>query len=276
MAKKTFSPLRYPGGKSRLFNDTSQLIINNNLQGCTYIEPFAGGSSLALELLYKGIVDKLVLNDFDPCIYAFWNSVLNNTDDLISLIKKTPISIDEWARQKKIHINHNHYSELEVGFSTLFLNRTNRSGILKAGPIGGKNQNGNNTLDCRFNKDDIIRRIELVKQHQSAINFYKYDARVFLKQIVSRQKRQCFIFFDPPYYEKGPGLYINFFTHADHLELSKYIKGINKSWILTYDNADEIRLMYEDEKITEYNLNYSAQRKYIGTELMYYSKDIIN
>lgn len=274
MAKKTLSPLRYPGGKSKLFRYTSQLIINNNLQDCTYIEPFAGGSSLALELLFNGIVGKLVLNDYDPCIYAFWNSVLNNTDALINLIKITPVTLEEWKVQKNIHINHNDYTELEVAFATLFLNRTNRSGILKAGPIGGKYQDGNYSLDCRFNKEDIINRILAIRRHRSKIKFHNYDVRIFLRRIVSRQRRQCFVFFDPPYYKKGPELYINFFTHEDHVELSKYIKSINKPWILTYDNSDDIRLMYEDQIVNEYNLRYSAQRNYTGTELMYHSHNL--
>lgn len=271
MPKKTMSPLRYPGGKSTLYSYTKNIIEKNNLAGCTYIEPFAGGSSLALELLMNNIVSKLVLNDFDPCIYAFWNTVLNNADELINLIETTPINIKEWYKQKEVQLNYTEYTQLDVAFSTLFLNRTNRSGILKAGPIGGKNQDGNYRLDCRFNREDIISRIRKIQKYRSRIHFHNYDVREFLRHIVSRQKKNCFIFFDPPYYKNGPELYINFFNHDDHLELSKYIKNMNKPWLLTYDNSTEIRKMYEGENFIEYELQYSAQIKYKGIELMYQS-----
>ena len=145
------SPLRYPGGKYRLYNYVSSLVIENKCS--TYIEPFCGGAAIAFELLFSKIVKRIIINDFDYSVYCFWNSVLNAPDALIQKILDTEVTIDEWHHQKEIREHLDEYDEIEIAFSTFFLNRTNRSGIIdKAGPIGGLKQIGNYPIDCRFKK----------------------------------------------------------------------------------------------------------------------------
>ena len=152
---RSISPLRYPGGKTQVYEFVRELIELNG--STTYIEPYMGGMGIALKLILDNKVDKIMVNDYDKSIYAFWYSVLNYTDNLIHLIETTPISIEEWKNQRRIQDNKNSSKDLlALGFSTLFLNRTNRSGIIKAGVIGGLQQNGNYKLDCRFNKERII------------------------------------------------------------------------------------------------------------------------
>lgn len=275
MPKKTVTPLRYPGGKTKLIKYTTDLLKANNLVGCTYIEPFAGGAGLALELLLTNKVSKVILNDIDPSVYAFWYSILNNADELISKIESTPITIDEWRTQKEIQGNKNAVSVLELGYSTLFLNRTNRSGIINAGPIGGKNQNGNYKLDCRFNKADIIERIKNINSRKADIQFYNMDASDFISNIIAPLKSDCFVFFDPPYHVKGPGLYLNHYNDEDHMNLSSVIKALDKHWILTYDNSDYIKSLYEGMKSNLYELQYSAQSAYKGTEFIVFSDKLL-
>ena len=139
---KFYSPLRYPGGKKKLVNYFKEIVVKNDLCGGVYVEPFAGGASIALSLLIDGYVSKIIINDFDRSIYAFWHSILNRTEEFCKLIEETPITIEVWKKQKEIQKEKNRYDLLSLGFSTFFLNRTNRSGILKAGVIGGLNQNG--------------------------------------------------------------------------------------------------------------------------------------
>ena len=91
---QTLTPLRYPGGKSQLYDYALQLLEDNNLIGCTYSEPFAGGCGLALKLLLNGRVSRVILNDIDRSIYAFWWSVLNDHDNLIDLDNTTPVKIE--------------------------------------------------------------------------------------------------------------------------------------------------------------------------------------
>lgn len=95
------TPLRYPGGKSRLTPFILELLSINNIKNGTYIEPFAGGAGIAINLLLDNHINNICINDQDRSIFSFWDTLLNNTDWLINRIKKTPISIDEWKKQKE-------------------------------------------------------------------------------------------------------------------------------------------------------------------------------
>lgn len=269
MANK--SPLRYPGGKYKTYKFIESLVRENNCS--TYIEPFAGGAAVALSLLLEGNVKKIIINDYDKSIFAFWYSVLNYTNEIISLINCTDVNMDEWYRQKSIQENKENSTLLELGFSTLFLNRTNRSGIIKGGVIGGKKQEGDYKMDCRFPKDKLIEKIQLIAKHKKYIELYNLDAIVFIDKVI-KKTRNSFTFFDPPYYLKGPSLYVNFYSHNDHLLLSEKItKELkNRKWLVTYDNSAEIKSMYSNLNYIEYYLNYTAQNKKKGIEYMFFSK----
>lgn len=231
---------------------------------------------MATSLLLNNDVSQITLNDYDKSIYAFWYAVINHSEKLIDLVQNTEISIEEWYRQKEIQSSkENNNNLLELGFSTLFLNRTNRSGILKAGVIGGKNQDGHYKLDCRFNKDDICLRIEKIAKYKKQIKLYNLDAEVFIKKSVAHTKNSL-IFLDPPYYEKGSGLYTIFYKHCDHQSLSDTIhKHLhNKNWILTYDNTPHIYRMYKDYRHHQYYLNYSITTPSKGIEYIFYSSEL--
>ena len=272
----TLSPLRYPGSKNKTYNYIKYLVTLNNCD--TYIEPFVGGGSVALKLLINKDVKNIMINDYDKAIYAFWYSVLNYTDELIDLIKNTEVTIEEWHRQKEINKNKlSNNNLLEVGFSTLFLNRTNRSGILKAGVIGGLKQTGNYKLDCRFNKNSIITKIQNVAKFKKNIKLYNKDAEDFIKQNISKTKNSL-TFLDPPYFNKGPELYVNFYQHENHIKLANTIKNtlLKKKWILTYDIVSEIEELYNEFDKVEYYLNYSAGKQTLGIEFMFFSKAILS
>ena len=268
------SPLRYPGGKYKLYKYVEALVKVN---GCTtYIEPFCGGTAIALELLINNVVKKVIINDFDYTIFCFWNSVLNHTDDFINLIQNTEITIHEWERQKEIRSNIEQHNSLEIGFSTFFLNRTNRSGIIdKAGPIGGKDQTGNYSIDCRFNKDKLIEQIRKIASYRERIQLCNMEALDFVDEVILKT-RNSFTFFDPPYYSKGPGLYTNFYIHGDHVNLANHIidKLKRRKWIVTYDNVNEIKNMYSKVDKIEFELQYTLQEKKSASEVMFFSKSI--
>jgi len=271
---KNISPLRYPGGKSQVYDFVKELVNLNNSQ--TYIEPFMGGMGIALRLLVNQDVKQIMVNDFDKSIYAFWYSVLNYTEELVEKIQSTPITIDEWKKQREIQQNKETCPDLlTLGFSTLFLNRTNRSGIIKAGVIGGLNQDGNYKLDCRFNKEKVIDKILLISSYKKHIRLYNMDAEKFIRLNITKTKNS-FTFFDPPYYTKGPGLYTNFYIHEDHLSLSETIKKFmsDKNWILTYDLSEQIYDMYKEFRCEEYYLNYSVTKPSKGIEYIFYSNNL--
>ena len=142
-----YSPLRYPGGKGKILSFMIDLIKLNKLENIEYVEPYVGGAAVALGLLLNNMVSKIYINDSDKAIYAFWDSVLNYTDEFIQKIEKTPITVEEWRIQKSIYNNIEQHSDLDIGFSAFFLNRCNRSGVLKGGIIGGYEQNGKWKID---------------------------------------------------------------------------------------------------------------------------------
>lgn len=268
------SPLRYPGGKYKMYEYVAQLIQENNCN--TYIEPFCGGAAVALELLFDGVVKKIIINDYDYTIYCFWDSVLHRTDEFIKMVLQVDVSMEEWYKQKAIREDLDSYNSLEIGFSTFFLNRTNRSGIIdKAGPIGGFSQQGDYPINCRFNKERLVTQIKKIGERRDSIKVYNLEALDFIDDVISKT-RKAFIFFDPPYYGKGPGLYTNFYCHGDHANLAQAIleKLKNRKWIVTYDNVNAIKSMYSKVNSVEFELKYSLQSKRSGSEVMFFSKQI--
>lgn len=270
----TQTPLRYPGGKSQLTPMVVEILHKNNLIYGEYVEPFAGGAGIAMALLLDSFVSKVYLNDIDPAIYAFWHSVLNNPDELCRLITHTAVTMDEWHRQREIFLDATYPNMIKKGFSTLFLNRTNRSGILRGGVIGGLNQEGSYKIDCRFNKKDLIRKINRIARHADKIEFSCMDAATFIKNVVPKTSPYTLVNLDPPYYAKGPDLYTNFYRHQDHISLAKAISRIRKHWMLTYDDTPEIRKIYAKHRMYCSNLNYSAQIKRVGVELLVTDDDL--
>lgn len=269
------SPLRYPGGKYKIYPYVSKLVMEN---GCTtYIEPFCGGAAVALGLLFDGIVKNIIINDYDYTIYCFWDSILYRTDEFVQLIKDTHVTLEEWHMQKYIRENIENYSKLQIGFSTFFLNRTNRSGIIdKAGPIGGLKQLGDYSIDCRFNKNRLIEQIQKIASHREYIKIYNMEALDFIEKVILK-KRKAFTFFDPPYYGKGPELYTNFYSHGDHVNLANAIlqELKNRRWIVTYDNINQIKAMYAKVPSIEFKLQYTLQNKRSGSEVMFFAKNTI-
>lgn len=272
----TKSPLRYPGGKTQLYHFVKEVIKLNEIKNCTYIEPYSGGFGTGIELLLNNDVSNVVINDFDKSIFSLWYSILHHTELLIELIEQTPISIDEWYRQKEIHEEYKEYEySIENGFSTLFLNRTNRSGIIGAGPIGGYAQEGKYKLNCRFNKINLIKKIEDIAKQKNKIDLFQLDALELIDLIPKQyQSNKSFIFFDPPYYVQGKNLYTNFYNHENHKELARSIANLSDYyWITTYDYAPQIQEIYSRfaNKAFSYELLYSAQQKRKATEFLFAS-----
>ena len=266
------TPLRYPGGKGKLSNFMLNVIEVNNLSPIHYAEPYAGGAGLALKLLDLNVAERIFLNDINLSVYAFWHSVLNNADTLCSMIYNTPVTMDEWYKQKEIINSTKNYDLLTIGFSTFFLNRTNRSGILKGGVIGGKNQDGEWKLDARYNKNDLISRIKNIHAEKNRIELFNLDAIEFINNVVTKLPKNSLTYLDPPYYVKGKGLYINHYGHQDHVDVAKVVQSeIKTPWIVSYDNTPEIRDMYKTQSLM-YGINYSAQDRYKGSEAMFFSE----
>lgn len=272
---KYVSPLRYPGGKLKVVDYVKQLMEVNGLVGGTYIEPYAGGASVALSLLFDKYAGKIKINDKDRAIYAFWYSVLNETDALCRLIADTPVTMDTWQVLHELQKHKTDVDLLELGFSTFFLNRTNRSGILNGGVIGGKEQSGEWKIDARYNKKDLIERIEHVAGYADLIELTSMDAVALIKRYKRTPAAKTFCYLDPPYYVKGQDLYLNYYRDEDHKDIAEAIKKFKGQWIISYDAVDFISKLYGDYRQKEYYLSYSAGNPAKGKEIMVYSSGLI-
>lgn len=271
-----YSPLRYPGGKNRLSAFIAKICMDNNIHS-HYVEPYAGGSSVALFLLIEGYVNRITINDKDRSIFAFWYSVKNHAKELCNLIDETDVTIENWLIQKDIQKEKETCNLLQLGFSTLFLNRTNRSGIIKGGVIGGMNQEGNYKIDCRFNKESIKNRIKLISKFATSIEIFNDDAIDLIDKIQQQSEVSGTIFyFDPPYYLKADQLYMNHYMDEHHKNVSDKIKAIkNIHWVISYDDNINIEKLYLELSTKKYSFNHSAGISKSGKEIMFFSDGLI-
>ena len=225
----------------------------------------------------NNVVDRIVINDYDKAVYSFWRALKEEPEKFISLIDKTPLTIDEWKNQKAIYsAQHNKYS-IELGFSAFYLNRTNRSGILGAGPIGGQHQNGNYDITARFNRDALSHRIRNIVAQKDRIIIYNKEIRSFIKHMIPKYQDNAFVYFDPPYYNKGQRLYKNFLSPSDHADIAQcIIDNVDCQWIITYDDVPQVNTIYPASFIKRrYTLNYSAGLKGRGSEVIVFKSPML-
>lgn len=270
----TASVLRYPGGKSQLYATVKALIECNSFGHHTYVEPFAGGAGLALKLLYNNVVPNIVINDYDPAIYAVWYACLNEPNELKQLIRTTPLTVNEWDRQKTIYSTPCEHSILDLGFATLYLNRTNKSGIIEGGILGKRDQSGTYKMSARFNRDTLCKKISCIASHKDRILLLNLDAKNLLSNLNNIIGGQTFLNIDPPYVKKGAALYRNFFHEEDHRELFHVISICPCPWIVTYDMCDFIRELYKAYRCSRINVHYSANIKRNANEYMFFSDNL--
>jgi DNA adenine methylase len=270
-----YSPLRYPGGKGKVARFIKEIVRANGLSDGRYVEPYAGGAAVAWELLITGVVRRVSINDISRPVFAFWYSVLNKTDDLCELIKNCPLTIDEWDKQKEIFRHPEEADWLSLGFSFFFLNRTNRSGILNGGVIGGRKQTGNWKIDARFNRDDLISRIAKIASLRSRVELTQLDAVEFIKSNAEKFGRKTLLYIDPPYFEKGRFLYHDAYREEDHATVAEAVAELEGlKWIVSYDDVRPIHDLYAQAPWLQYTLNYSARNVTRGREVMFFSSNL--
>lgn len=273
---KHFTPLRYPGGKGKLTSYVKQIISSNDLLDGDYVEPYAGGAAVALELLFHEYVSRIHINDLSRSVYSFWHSVLNQPEELCRLVIDTPRTVRSWDAQKRIVSNAEDHDLLEVGFATFFLNRTNRSGILNAGIIGGRDQSGPWKIDARYNASELVHRIQAIARMRSRIHLSNLDAITFLRGGLEKWPAKTLIYSDPPYYVKGRDLYYHFYQHSDHEAVAEFIRSEiqRQQWIVSYDNVAPIRELYDGFQRVIYGIGYSARGARTGSEVMFFSNGL--
>ena len=261
------SPLRYPGGKSSMMNVIRRIRALNHLNGHAVAEPFAGGAGASLSLLYLRETHEIHINDLDPAICDFWHSAVHESSALIDYLEEVPISVDEWRRWRDIYRNKDS-SRLDRGFAAFYLNRCNRSGIIDGGGvIGGLEQRGRWKIDARFNKDALRDRLERIASERERIFVTGIDGIDFIETL---DVQSTFYFIDPPYFTKGPTLYLNGLDPEYHSRLADKLRGMSAgTWALTYDDCAEIRQLYCDwAAVRPFSLRYTARESRVGREVL--------
>lgn len=264
---KYLSPLRYPGGKAKMAPFLAHVIQAQITAPAAYAEPYAGGAGAAFHLLTEGWVQQIALNDLNEGVAAFWRAVFNDTDRLVAGIESTPLDLPTWYRQRETYLDDN-AEPFARGFATFFLNRTNRSGILGARPIGGLEQTGTWKLDARFNKPDLITRIRRIASFRDCVRITQLDGRAFLTAL-DADPLTTFFYVDPPYLKQGEDLYLANMTYRDHVALASTLQRLGSPWVLTYDRDERVPdELYQGLPCATFNVSHTAAKQHIGNEYM--------
>lgn len=267
------SPLRYPGGKALLSAYVSGVLEENLLSGCTFYEPYAGGASVSLDLLRLGFIDRAVLVERDPLVYAFWSSVFGAADELCAAIEACPVTLDTWHELQPTRTvddpRKSPYSLLQLGLAGLFFNRTNFSGIIGAGPIGGRRQESAYKIDCRFNKQALVRQIKAAAKLSPRVSVRFGDAITFLKKNAAKISTGfSFVYIDPPYYAQGRKLYRHHYNDEDHSALAAFLTAQGYPWLASYDDHPRIRQLYASSQMQPIYLDYKVKSSRTARELV--------
>jgi DNA adenine methylase len=269
------TPLRYPGGKQRLWRFVDEILTRNELVGGDYAEPYCGGAGVAIELLLRKRVSRVHLNDSCVAVYAFWHSILNETERFCRKISRASLTVDQWKKQREIFKARHRADSFELGFAMFYLNRCNRSGILTGGVIGGLDQTGDWKIDARFSRNDLITRIEAIADRRRSIRIRNWDAERFLVDYVGKLEAPVLSYCDPPFFHKADRLYPNHYKAADHERIAKTIQSKLKCpWLVSYDSCPEILRHYSKRKSFRYDLQYNANSAYKGTEVFIASDNL--
>ena len=270
------SPLRYPGGKQSLTFFVKALLQQNGLSGCVYAEPYAGGAGLALRLLQEGVVSKVLLNDKCPMVFAFWKSLFEETEALVDLIRRRPVTMEEWQKTREVTSAPHLHSRLEIAYAFFFQNRTNFSGVIQGGVIGGKKQTGKYKIDARYPKERLISLIRSVAEFRDKVEVYSEDAITFVKEQILPYGEEALTYCDPPYYVKGKDLYLNAYRPEDHKVVAAFLKGLyyTNNWLVSYDLTSETCELYSFASPYSFTLPYCANRVRTGSELMAVSANL--
>lgn len=260
------SPLRYPGGKAALASLLRAFRAQNGLEERAIAEPFAGGAGASLTLLYEGSAPSVLINDLDPAIRDFWWAALHRSSAFLEHLEASTPTVAEWESWRAEY-HEPSTTKVRRGFAAFFLNRCNRSGIIEDGSvIGGLQQTGKWKIDARFNKVALRKRLEELAAHRDQIAVSGQDGIDFID---ATSEQQPFYFIDPPYFGKGPTLYMNGLDQPYHARLAEKLKSmVGATWVLTYDDCPEIRALYEGwAEVRSFSLRYAAAEKRMGREV---------
>lgn len=258
---------RYPGGKSKLKKVISKhLSIYASENGLEYREPFFGGGSIGIEFLsmFSNRRRKIWINDKDSGIAALWTSVIRYPDLLKTMVIEFIPSVEAFYQYRDIltSISENLSSEQEIakyGFMKLAVHQISYSGLgtKSGGPLGGKKQGGKYKIDCRWSPEYICGKIDFLHRLLNEADVRGNQcANLDFMDLIKDQER-AILYLDPPYYEKGNDLYQYGFLESDHVRMANALRETNHAWLLSYDDCQEVRDLYDWAVVERLDVNYS-------------------
>ena len=261
------SPLRYPGGKRRLVRYMDRFFELNELRPDLFVEPFAGGASVSLHVLQRGLAERVILVDRDPLVAGFWKTVfdLAGSEWLINQVETIPVTLERWHYFKEAQPA----NDRERALACLFLNRTSFSGILhwRAGPLGGHAQRSDYPIGCRFPRETLVRRIREISAYRDRVTVWGESWRRALTRVAQMQEARtvgsvCY-YLDPPFFEKADHLYRHHFEERDHAELRDALLVLEEDWILSYDVAEGLHRLWDgaDSRRAHIELLYNMPQR---------------
>lgn len=212
---------RYPGSKAGLLDELFYLIPGVD----TFADAFVGGGSVLLEYAKRFPNAKLVVGEADSRIRAVWSLLGAGTiQELCRRVESTPASVDRFLAEQSATAT----DIVGLAFQAIYLNRCAFGGILASGPIGGVKQKSEWSVGCRYNSNRLVRDIEgaskLLAGRLTVVSDY-------------RQADADFVYYDPPYVEKGDGLYGCKF---DHTSFALHVLQRHKPWLVSYDQHPQV------------------------------------
>lgn len=261
--------IRYPGAKNKLVKSIlnslpEELVVPLHVSSNVhYVEPFFGSGAIGIavmRLMHRRA--SVTVADADIGIASLWRAVKDSPYELCRRIKQYAPSVESFYELKSL--DGTFTDTVDTGFRKLALHRISVSGFgyMAGGPIGGRSQAGDYTVDCRWRPDRMVSRVERL----SAL-FNRFDNLQILHADVfdvlesanktTASYEQTFVYLDPPYYEKGDQLYKHKFTPQNHEDLAAALKGADFDWAISYDDHPEIRRLYGGATVKRLEITYT-------------------
>lgn len=278
-AASHISPLRYPGGKSRIWEHLAAQYTQaplGELDAEIWFEPFAGGLGAGLKMLQESIIGELWFCEANRGLGALWGELVANPTALIDTVSSLPerMSLDVYQEALAVLAAPDSYPQLQVAVAALVVNRCSRSGMVTptTGPIGGKQQDGKYRVGDRWNLPRTISTLEKLAPLTRYMRFVGPDGISALAGLPnSGFAEEVFVFADPPYVGAGQRLYQHGLDESGHRALADALHDLDEThWVLAYDEAPLVRELYEGLHIQEYTLHHTANRSKSGAELLIY------
>jgi DNA adenine methylase len=205
---------------------------------------------------------QIVLNDFDRRVSDWWSVIASTDDDefraLLFMLDTFVPTVDLFYKIQKAGLDPTS-SVLIRAYAGIFLNRCSFSGALSAGPIGGRGQKSEYSVDCRWNPAELRKRHlacrELLSKHRVSVRWQ--DFRDTIKSI----RKDWFIYADPPYRRVGQKNYPAEFGPDEHEDLSTILLAHPGNWLLSYDDVPWVRERYANCEIIPVENLYTMTSK---------------